>query len=240
MIDLSHRSSDPEIIDDPASVSSRDMQQTLRELELVNRWLGGQKACLGAARPLVEEIVRNRPGRPVQILDIGSGGADIPAALVVWAKQHGWTIEVLAIDSNWDACRVARDASAHSSAVSVVQGDVFAPPVRPGSVDLVFCSAFLHHFSNEQIAALLGKLRHLARRAIIINDLERHRLAYWGIGLLTRLFSRSAAVRHDGPLSVRKGFRRKDLDEILSRAGITDARIDHQLWGFRWIVTIDS
>lgn len=239
MIDLSRRSPDPEIIDDPARVTPRDMRQTLRELELVNRWLGGQKACLDAARPLVEEIGRSHPGRPVQILDIGSGGADIPAALVAWTKQHGWTIEVLAIDFNWEACRIARDATAHLSAVSVVQGDVFAPPVRPGSVDLVLCSAFLHHFSNEQIAALLGKLRPLARRAIIINDLERHRLAYWGIALLTRLFSRSAAVRHDGPLSVRKGFRRKDLDEILSLAGMTHARIDHQLWGFRWIVVID-
>ena len=87
--------------------------------------------------------------------------------------------------------------------------------------------------------SLIANMVHGRQASIVISDLHRHWLAYWSIRLLTALFSRSAAVGHDGPLSVRKGFRKSDLEDILAAANIRQAWIRWR-WAFRWVVVIEA
>ncbi len=237
-IDFSKRSQEPEMIDSSESLPHREVVTMLRELCLVNRWLGGTEACLGALGPLVERIVsREGKRRTIRIVDLGSGCADIPAALVCWARGKGYPIHVTAVDSNAAVCQVAQERTSALSEISVVQGDVLHPPLRRGVCDLVFCSALLHHFSDEQVAGILTGFRTTAGEAVVVSDLHRHPLAYIGIRLLTALLSRSAAVRHDGPLSVLKGFRRGDLLAILKKAAIARATVQWR-WAFRYLIVI--
>ncbi len=98
---------------------------------------------------------------------------------------------------------------------------------------------FLHHFTDSKIAALLRTLLLKTRKGVVISDLHRHPLAYWGICLLTSLFSRSKAVRNDGPLSVLKGFRRPEVEAILDAAGVGRARVKWR-WAFRYVVFISA
>ena len=212
----------------------------LDELSLVNRWLGGVTACQTGLSRLLERSPRRESDKPLRLVDFGCGSADISAALVRWARSRGRSFRVVAADLNLAVCRHAsRSVRRHSTEIQVVQADVHHPPLRAGSCDIILFSAFLHHFSNRQIAEIISDLVQRRRVSIVISDLHRHWFAYWSIRLLAALFSRSPAVRHDGPLSVRKGFRKSDLLDILAAAGISQAWIRWK-WAFRWVVVIEA
>lgn len=227
------------MIDFPEQVSRDDILMTLRDLRRTNRWLGGGRACLRPLRRLVEEVPSHKPGIPVTLLDFGSGSADIPARLVHWGREQGHAVRAVAVDFNFLVCQSARDQVGELSEISVLQGDVQDPPFKDGSCDLILCSAFLHHFSDEEIVCILRRFKKLARQAIVISDLHRHPVAYAIIRLLTVLFSRCAAVRHDGPLSVLRGFRRREIDKILREAGMQRAEVEWH-WSFRYVIVIPT
>ncbi len=237
-MDFSVRSREKEIIDFPQNMTPQEVEAVLDELRLVNRWLGGQRAGLGAAARWIQHLQGgHRIPRRVHVLDVGCGGADIPQQLAAWSRSHGFEVCVTALDNNLDACRVAYRDCLDFSEVFILQADVHHLPFPDKCFDLSICSAFLHHFHQTEIVSILRDLARVSRSAVIINDLHRHRLAYLGIRLLTSLLSRSPAVRHDGPLSVRKGFRRSELEGILRLLKMERYSIQWR-WAFRWVVNI--
>ena len=104
--------------------------------------------------------------------------------------------------------------------ISVVRGDGNAPPFRAAAFDFVLASQLLHHFSEEKIVALLRIWSRLARRAIIVSDLVRHPVAYYGIRLVTKLFTRNIMTLTDAPLSVQRAFTMAEWHELFRRAEI--------------------
>ncbi len=236
--DLSQRSPATEIIDTPGELSSSEWEVILGELRLVNRWLGGLPAALGEIRALVRRL--SEPGgrrRPIRIVDLGSGSADIPLALATWARQKGYRVQVLAVDLSWSVCKIARRHTRHCPDVTILQGDVRQPFLKESSYDPVLRSAFLHRFTDQEIVALLKNWVSGSTTGVAVSDLHRHAFAYLGIRFLTRLFSHSRAIRHDGPLPVLIGFKRKELLSILEKAGVRHARLKWR-WAFRWVVVI--
>lgn len=103
----------------------------------------------------------------------------------------------------------------------------------------MLATLFFHHFTTEQLVQLLRQLVQQARIALIVNDLHRHPLAYYSIRLLTQLFSKSAMVKYDAPLSVLRGFTRSELLEILHAAGIKGYELRWK-WAFRWQLVIKT
>ncbi|MBU7578273.1 MAG: SAM-dependent methyltransferase, partial [Flavihumibacter sp.] len=106
--------------------------------------------------------------------------------------------------------------------------------VRPA---IIFSSLFCHHFTDEELVVQLRWMYENSQIGFVINDLHRHPIAYWSIRLLTSLFSQSRLVRHDAPLSVRRGFKRKDWQRLFHLAGITDVEIQWR-WAFRWLIIV--
>jgi len=72
---------------------------------------------------------------------------------------------------------------------------------------------------------------------IFINDLHRHSLAYHSIHFLTKIFSDSYLVKNDAPLSVLRGFTKKDWELILQKAGFNSYSLKWK-WAFRWLLII--
>ena len=106
-------------------------------------------------------------------------------------------------------------AEAHRRGVPVVRGDTLRLPFADRSVDLVTATKFAHHFSGAALATLVGEMTRVARHRVVILDIRRHRLAYWGFRAWSRVFTTNRLVRYDGPLSVLRGFTR---DELLAEA----------------------
>lgn len=234
---LSRRAQDPELIDDPARLGLEETRRMLDELERVNRFLGGLSSVEKPVRRMIEEISRKREG-PVRVLDVGCGSADIPRSLLKWASRKKIDLQVIAVDFNGRICRVAVERKDRPE-LSIAQADVMRLPFAPKTFDLVTCSAFLHHFSESEIVALLKSFQELARVGVLWSDLRRSAFALLGIMLLTRLFSRSEAIRHDGPLSVRKGFRSGEVRSLLHEAGVSEFILVRK-WAFRFLVSFST
>jgi hypothetical protein len=102
--------------------------------------------------------------------------------------------------------------------------------------DIIFSSLFCHHFTNEELERQLQWMQRHARVGFFVNDLHRHPLAYYSIKWLTAIFSKSYLVKNDAPLSVLRGFSRKEWQQLLNNAGIVNFSVSWK-WAFRWLVT---
>ena len=209
------RRDEPELMDFPG-LPEDEVEDAYRVLRRVNRQLGN----LRTIRREFLRFVREDPvgHAEIRVLDVGSGSGDIPEAI-------GWMlpdrlVQVVALDR--DATAVA---SARRRALDVVQGDVLRLPFADRSLDLVIAVKFAHHFHGPSLDQLLVEMTRVARRRVVVLDIRRHWLAYWGFWAWSRVFTGNRLVRHDGPLSVLRGFTPEELRRW-------SAKID----GFHWEV----
>lgn len=231
-MDFSTRTEGEEWMDDP-SVKGEDLYRALRNLHWINRLLGGHRATFSVLRPLL----RRRPS--LEILDVGTGLGDHLVPLVTAADRHQTRVLATGIDLNPRTVGYGRawlDRTLPLSLRSRVQlriADALHLPYEDDSFDVVHAALFLHHFHGSEAVQLLREMSRVSRLGIIVNDLHRHPLAYAGIWLLTRLLPVSPMVRQDGPLSVRRAFRRSELTALFQTAGLRRPRICWH-WPFRW------
>jgi SAM-dependent methyltransferase len=233
------RSDQDELMDD-FSITDGRLTVALDQLRVVNQLLGGYSAPMQVLGPLLLE----HHERPIRVLDLGTGIADFPEYLVRWAARQSppRAVEVVAVDANPATVAHARQSLADRlpaallSAINVKVADALALPYADDSFDVVIASMFLHHFAHPSAVAVVNAMRRLARRGIIINDLQRHPLAYYGIAGLTRLLGASAMMQNDGPISVLRGFQADELRAIAAEAGLRDVSI-RWCWAFRWLLS---
>jgi ubiquinone/menaquinone biosynthesis C-methylase UbiE len=218
------RSGLTEMIDD-VSIDDERLDSALNELDVINRFLGGEHVSVLGIRQLVRGMPSNRT---LTILDCGAGGADLARVLRPVKRD----IRVTSLDLNYHACRFTARLSTHAR---VVNASALHVPFPDKSFDIVHASLFCHHFGPGELRRLFAEWSRVARAGIVINDLQRSIWAYLGIRLLTRFFSRSVMVKHDGPVSVQRGFLRSELLEIVSEFG--EAAVSWH-WAFRWLAVI--
>jgi SAM-dependent methyltransferase len=225
---LKQRSNQAELMDD-FSLSGDELRRNLEELETINTWLGGYKVVLDA----LEELLAGYSGPPLRLADIGSGGGDTLRHIAKWARRKNIPMELTGIDANDFMVRYARQRCGGFPEIDVKQHDVFSEQFSQEHYDIVVCSLFCHHFTDEQLVSMFRQLHRQAGMAVIINDLHRHWLAYYSIKCLTWLFSDSRLVKNDAPLSVWRAFRREELQDLVRQAGITRYSL-RWMWAFRW------
>jgi 2-polyprenyl-3-methyl-5-hydroxy-6-metoxy-1,4-benzoquinol methylase len=232
---LNKRASGPELMDD-LTLATDALRQNLDELETINTWLGGYQPILNALARLRSYFPKNRP---LRVADLGSGGGDTLRHVARWARKNGITADLTGIDANSFMLDYATAKSPQYPEISYRKLDIFSAEFRAQPYDIVMCSLFCHHFSDDELVLMLQQWHQQAQVAVVINDLHRHWLAYHSIKWLTRLLGGSYLVRHDAPLSVARAFRRADWVALLARAGITAYKLRWR-WAFRWQVIISQ
>jgi len=219
---------------DDLSLASDALRQNLDELETINTWLGGYAPVLNALKQLRPQFP---VGRPLRLADLGSGGGDTLRHIAHWARRHRIPVELVGIDANAFMLEYAAAKAQNYPEISFQQQDIFSADFQRQSFDILTCSLFCHHFSNESLVQLLPQWQQQAGTAVIINDLHRHPLAYYSIRWLTRLFRGSYLVQNDAPLSVARAFTRSDWQQLLQQTGIQQYALRWR-WAFRWQVLI--
>ena len=235
MPDFSQRSSDLEIMDD-LNCSGEVVDQTLRELEFINIWLGGNQVTIDALQKL---IGKNGTAKPIHIADLGCGGGDMLRLIYHWALRNGIPVVLTGIDANPGIIAFAKTNLKELPQIQLQAIDVFSEEFRAMKFDVVIGTLFYHHFSDDQLSVFFRQLSQQVTTGFIINDIHRHPLAFYSIRLLTRLFSKSSMVKYDAPLSVLRAFTKKELTTTLNKASVQKFSIQWK-WAFRWQVIARS
>jgi SAM-dependent methyltransferase len=144
---------------------------------------------------------------------------------------------VSALEANRIAVAQAAEQTRRFDEISLLRGDAMTLPFRPASFDFVLASQLLHHYSEERVIALLRHWAPVARQGIIVSDLIRHPLPYYGIRLLARLLTRNVMTLTDAPLSVRRGFTLAEWKKLFDAAGVGSWEV-HWALPFRLLALI--
>ena len=218
------RSYSPEIMDDFSILDER-IDDALKELSVANKYLGG----ISTSREGLKLLLNGNNKDNISILDIGAGASDI----LQYLNKKFRSLKFTSLELNKRACVYLRK----NSVSDIVCADSRKLPVKEKQFDVVHASLFLHHFKEEEIKKLLKELLKICREGVIINDLRRSVFALMGIKIISVLLSRSEMFKNDGPLSVKRGFVRGDLLNILSELQVKKYCLKRK-WAFRWMLVI--
>lgn len=185
------------------------VRRSLADVALANSLFGGTRAVLAELRP----IIAASGDRTLTLLDVGTGAGDIAVAARRYAKKRGASIVTVGADT----CVALASAAAQRLDMSVA-ADALALPFPDRSIDVVVCSQLLHHFSEREIASVLRELHRVARVRVIVSDLRRSWFAAAGIWLASFPLRFHPISRHDGVLSVLRGFTAPELGAHIVRA----------------------
>ncbi len=230
MSDLSRRHLQPEIMDQPG-LDPRQHRQALRALRRINFWSGSAGILW---RPLLV-LAREIAPRPLRVLDLASGGGDVPIRLWHKARSAGLNLTI-------DGCDVSPVAVEHATEQARQRGadvrffvaDALNDPFSDG-YDVILNSLFLHHLTEEQAVSLLSKAGQAAR-AVLVNDLVRSRTGLVLARLVTRLLSLSPVVHVDGPRSVEGAYTMEEVRNLAERAGLHGTTIQSR-WPSRFLLS---
>jgi len=238
------RSYEPEILDRPNHPPA-EIARAMRDLSRINRWLGGTSTLWEPLAALIEE----HNLRAFTLLDAGTGGGDVPRAVVARAAALGLEARAVGIDLDPVTVSYAASQTHHgptgprgerqdlSSRIAFVGADALRLPFPDRSFDFVTSSMMFHHFREEAAARLLAELARVARRAVIVNDLERN-LVSWAVISVLVPFAESPMVRHDGPLSVLRGWTAAELASVARAAGLGPRSSVLRLFPYRLVLTV--
>ncbi|NVJ87231.1 MAG: methyltransferase domain-containing protein [Algoriphagus sp.] len=232
MTSFKQRSTEKELMDD-LDCSGEELNQTLRELKTINRWLGGNHVTtLG-----IQRLINQKPQERYQLVDIGCGGGDMLRVISDWAEKQGLPIDLEGVDANPNTIELAKTRLSDKPSIVLSVQNVFDEDFQKEKASILSCTLFTHHFTDEELVALLRVFQEKVSLGIVINDLHRHPFAYHSIRLLTRIFSKSKMVKNDAPLSVLRSFSKEDWKRILGKAGIKNYSL-RWFWAFRWQLLI--
>jgi ubiquinone/menaquinone biosynthesis C-methylase UbiE len=227
---LSTRHRQPEWMDAP-DADPAELRRSLLFIRRVNRLFGYTRSTLGHLKRFSR---RWKPGERIRILDVATGSADVPRAILRWADRHRarFDVHVVGIDLHATTASEARHESPHPR-LHVARADALSLPFAEGSFDYALTSMFLHHLDEGDAVRVLSEMSRVARRGVIAADLLRHRRAYAWISLFTAFAG--PMVRHDARVSVAQAFTKPEVLRLRERAGLGFAGY-HRQFGHRFVL----
>jgi 2-polyprenyl-3-methyl-5-hydroxy-6-metoxy-1,4-benzoquinol methylase len=230
-IDTTYRSDKTEIMDD-FTMKGELMRDTLDKLGSINKWLGGNRITLDG----IEELLKEQPkDKTYTIIDLGCGHGDILRLVADLGRKQGYRFKLIGIDANQDAIDYANELSSEFPELSFENIDIFSEQFEALDFDIALTTLFLHHFKNDEIKSLLKKLSKHANLGIVVNDLQRSKIAY-GLFKLLGLTISNYMIVQDGLTSILRSFKRKDLEQFSEELNLK-SKINWK-WAFRyqWVI----
>jgi len=228
-----YRSEQEEIMDD-LDFQGEEMKNLLKDLKIVNKWLGGNNITIDG----LQKLLKNHPkNKSITLLDIGCGDGELLRKCSDFGEKNNFNFKCIGLDFNENILKVAKKQSNNYPNISFEKVDVFLNEELIPNCDIALCTLFLHHFKNEKIKSLLNVLLEKSYIGLIINDLQRSKEAFYLFKIVCKLFLSTETARHDGLVSIARGFKKSEL-EIFSKE-IPNQKSDiHWCWAFRyqWIL----
>lgn len=230
MPDFSIRSYKKELLDRD-DIPFEDIKRNMQELDFINKRLGGHQITINGLKKLMP--VSKTPG--LLIAEIGCGGGDNLRVLKNYCEKRKIPASFIGIDINPHCIEFAKSRK-ENEGIRFIASD-YAKAQFENKPDIIFTSLFCHHFTGEELIKQFQWMRLNSVKGFFVNDLHRHFLAYYFIKLLTALFSKSHLVKNDAPLSVLRGFKKKEIQMLNKASAIANAQLKWQ-WAFRWLLIV--
>jgi ubiquinone/menaquinone biosynthesis C-methylase UbiE len=217
-----------EFLDDDLGTPA-EIARSFDDLWHINRWLGGVSTNMH----LLKKFFARTGQQSARILEVGAGDSRLAGRLRLGLKRRHVSAEFVVLDRRASHLLIGNPSS---MGLQPVVADVFNLPFAEETFDVVMCNLFFHHFSGGAARDLLRRLAAVARKAVIVNDLERHALAHFFIRI-GYPFARSRITRHDGPASVRQAYTKGELRNLAQEAGFREFEVE-RLIPFRLGLTL--
>lgn len=227
------RSTQSEIMDS-LDFKGAEMQHVLKDLKTVNKYLGGNKITING----IQRLLKNHPkSKQIILLDIGCGDGESLRKCSDFARKKGFNFKCIGIDFNENIIEYAQQKSADYPNLEFRKVDVISEENLIPNCDIALFTLFLHHLSNEEIENLLRSVLQKSKLGLIINDLHRSKQAFNLFQIASKLLLRTKIARHDGLVSIARGFGKKDLESISEKIKNQQTTIRWK-WAYRyqWIL----
>lgn len=232
-INTEFRSEQTEIMDD-FLLEGEELIKALDKIAHINRFLGGNKLTLNGVKQL---LTKSDISKPIIIADIGCGNGEMLRMLADYGSKNNLIFKMIGIDANEFTINYARKLSDNYPNIEYYCIDVFDDYFGSLKYDIVLCTLTLHHFSNEKIINLITTFNNNAITGIVINDLQRSKLAYRLFDKICIVFSLNKMSREDGLISILRGFKKNELEDFSKKLNLKNYTIQWK-WAFRyqWII----
>ena len=203
---------------DSGEVDPRVVRRSMSDVARANSLFGGASALLAELEPALRQLPST-----ATLLDIGTGLGDIPARASRRARSHGVELRTIGVDLAPElAAASARRVNA------AVCADALRLPFADDSVDVVTCSQVLHHFPGTRGMELLREMNRVARVRVVVSDLRRSWPAAGGLWVASFPLGFHPISRHDGVVSVLRGFTPAELSRLVRDAVGASARVSRR------------
>ena len=230
-ISTKNRTDKEELMDD-FSIGGDLLRDTLDKLENINRWLGGNLMTVKA----LKKVLKNHPKeQELTIADIGCGHGDILRDVAKFGRKNGYKMKLIGMDANPTAIAYANELSTEFPELSFKTEDIFSEAFKNRKFDVVLATLFLHHFKEAQLTSFLGNTLKQTKIGIVVNDLHRHKLAYY-LFMLLSVFIKNNMIIEDGLTSVLRGFKRNELAHISKKLKVKPQIYWKWAFRFQWIL----
>lgn len=182
--------------------------RSMHDVARANRFFGGASAAIAE----LEKSFRNSQAA-MTLLDVGTGIGDVAAGARKKAGKREITLFTVGIDAAEELTAASRKR--HDA---VVCGDGLELPFADNTFDIVLASQILHHFDYEGAVSLLSEMNRVAKTRVVVSELRRSWLAVIGLWIGSFLLRFHPVSRHDGIVSIRRGFTCPELEDLVQRA----------------------
>ena len=232
IINTKYRTDQVELMDD-FSIKGEILHNTLDQLAKINKWLGGNSVTLNGLKKILKGTSKNRE---LTIVDLGCGNGDMLRKVANYGRMRGYSFKLLGIDANEHTIDYARKLSENYPEIDYLEQDIFSKKFESLNFDIVLATLFFHHFKSNQISMLLNNILKKANLGIVINDLHRHKVAYYLFKLVC-LTIKNKMIKNDGLISILRGFKKKDLEQFSKKLNLKSTITWKWAFRYQWIIT---
>ncbi|WP_339849139.1 methyltransferase domain-containing protein [uncultured Dokdonia sp.] len=234
-MNFKNRSTTPELMDDP-SLPEVDLHLALKDLATVNKYLGGNHITITA----LEDLISAHPEKKKwNVVDVGCGDGEVLRHIAKHFKNSAIDISFYGVDINDKSIDSAREKSKDFDNLSFSRQNILTIDDTTFECDVIICTLTMHHFSDEQLLVFMEKFKKLASIGIIVNDLQRSKIAYRLFQLFSGIFMKSKIAKYDGRVSIARSFRRKELETYSKQLALDNYSIQWK-WAFRYLWVIKT
>lgn len=235
MRDFSLRATEQELMDDP-NISEIELKNALLDISKVNKLLGGNRITIKALERLFKE---NPLKKEWSILDIGCGDGEMLRLIADYFRSKNLHLHLVGMDLSAQSIAMGKEFSQSYTNIELKIKDVLMVQKDSFECDVILCTLTLHHFKDQEILRFMKQFVALASVAVIINDLQRSKIAYQLFRLFSRIFIKSHIAKNDGLISIASAFKKHELKKVAQQLKLEHSEITWK-WAFRYLWLIKT